>query len=581
MAGGRLSRLTNIARTVQKAAQGDIAGLASDLAKKALLVKIGLPVAAILAALLIIVVVIVGALAKAGSVAAQTCGSGAQVTGASFDTSGAGPVGPPAPAQDIPIFQGAAQQYRLGLQGPAILAAINEVETNFDTSTLPGVHSGANYAGAEGAMQFEPGTFAAYGVVGPGGANPPSPYDEIDAVYSAANLLHASGAPGDWRTAIFAYNHAGWYVDQVLSDAAQMYQSGQAAGSQGSSQPVAGPQVVVPAGTTQVADQVASSTAPDSTSGPLSLVAGQTVTVAATDFTDAHGYKGDDLNDGTMSYAELGGHSETTSTLLGGLPYMQPLTVTYNGKSVVAYKRDIGFGQGAKELDGHRYRIDLHTEVARALGFNGEGLVQITLGNAPTPQTGDIACSGTPAGPVGSSSAEFPIQPLNVVAPPGSAGTWTTDQGDDVATVNSACYPQAKEVAIGDGQITRLGIDGFGAWAPVEHITDGPLAGYYVYYGHARPDAPGIVLGSKVVTGQVISYVGCGEVGLSTGPHVEAGFTFPNGAPGALCNGSAYAMWSILRSLYAGKGIPNNVVVPAPSVQTEPPGKPCPRGPGQ
>ena len=41
------------------------------------------------------------------------------------------------------------------------------------------------------------------------------PYDPQDAIYSAANYLHASGAPGNWPAAIFAYNHAGWYVAQV------------------------------------------------------------------------------------------------------------------------------------------------------------------------------------------------------------------------------------------------------------------------------------------------------------------------------------------------------------------------------
>jgi hypothetical protein len=423
-------------------------------------------------------------------------------------------------------------------------------------------------------MQFEPGTWARYRLVGPGGANPPSPYDEIDAVWSAANYLHASGAPGDWQTAIYAYNHAGWYVSEVLSDAAVLYQSGIAGGAPG----LGGGQIPVPPGTTQEAQQVAASNTPDPTTGPLSLVPGQTVTVSATDFTDSRGYKGDDLNDGVMSYAELGGTSETTATLLGGLPYMQPLTITYQGRSVVAYKRDIGYGQGNKRLDGHRYRIDLHTEVAQALGFPGEGLVQITMGNAPSSATGDISCSGTPAGPIGSSSAEFPIQPVSLVVPPSQ---WTTDQGDDVSTIGAACFPQAKEVALGDGQIVRLGISGFGQWAPVEHITSGPLSGLYVYYGHAKPDAQGITVGSHVLTGQVISYVGCGDVGISSGPHVEAGFTFPDGSPGPLCNGSAYAMWSILRSLFAGHGIPQNVIVPSPAVETEPASKPCARGPGQ
>ena len=572
MAGGRFSRLANLGSAARRLRDGDLAGAAFGAAKSALLIKIGLPVLALLTIGVIVVVVVVGALAKIGNAAAQACGSGAQAVAAT----GADPVGSPAPAADIPIFQAASAHFWLGAQGPSILAAINEVETNFDTSSEPGVHSGSNYAGAEGAMQFEPGTWTRYEIVGPGGANPPSPYDEIDAVWTAGNYLHASGAPGDWPTAIFAYNHAGWYVSEVLADAAAMYQSGLAAGSPQST--TGGGQIPVPEGTSEVAQQVAASNTPDPIRGPLLLVPGQTVTVAATDFTDAHGYKGDDLNDGVMSYAELGGHSETTATLLGGLPYMQPLTITYRGRSVVAYKRDIGYGQGNKELDGHRYRIDLHTEVANALGFRGEGLVQITLGNAPTPTSGDITCSGAPAAPIGSTAAEFPIQPVSLVVPPSQ---WTTDQGVDVATSGAACYPQAKEVALGDGQIVRVGIDGFGEWAPVEHITSGPLSGLYVYYGHAKPDAQGIAVGTHVLTGQVISYVGCGAVGISSGPHVEVGFTFPDGAPGPLCNGSAYAMWSILRSLYEGHGIPGNVVVPSPSVQTEPATEPCARGPGQ
>jgi len=54
-----------------------------------------------------------------------------------------------------------------------VLAAIGTVESGNGTSDLPGVHSGANYAGAEGPMQFEPATFAAYGTpVPPGGAVP-------------------------------------------------------------------------------------------------------------------------------------------------------------------------------------------------------------------------------------------------------------------------------------------------------------------------------------------------------------------------------------------------------------------------
>ena len=69
-------------------------------------------------------------------------------------------------------------------------------------------------------MQFEPATFAAYDQpVPPGGANPPSPYDPTDAVYAAARMLCANGAANgaNLNQAIFDYNHASWYVTEVLS----------------------------------------------------------------------------------------------------------------------------------------------------------------------------------------------------------------------------------------------------------------------------------------------------------------------------------------------------------------------------
>jgi cell wall-associated NlpC family hydrolase len=101
----------------------------------------------------------------------------------------------------------------------SVLAAIGTVETDSGQSTLPGVWSGANSAGAEGPMQFEPPTFAAYATVGPGGARPASPYDSIDAVYTAASYLCANGAgtAGTLQEAIFDYNHSDTYLDTVLT----------------------------------------------------------------------------------------------------------------------------------------------------------------------------------------------------------------------------------------------------------------------------------------------------------------------------------------------------------------------------
>jgi hypothetical protein len=106
-----------------------------------------------------------------------------------------------------------------GLPWP-VLAGIGKVESDHGRSALPGVHSGANFAGAEGPMQFLPGTFGEFAVNADPG-QPLTPYDPADAIFTAARMLCADGARGS-RTAgieqaIFAYNHADWYVREVMS----------------------------------------------------------------------------------------------------------------------------------------------------------------------------------------------------------------------------------------------------------------------------------------------------------------------------------------------------------------------------
>ena len=132
------------------------------------------------------------------------------------------------PAAMLALYQAAAATCP-GLPW-TVLAAIGTVESGNGTSELPGVHSGANSAGAEGPMQLEPAIFAAYdGPVPPGGADPPSPYDPTDAVYAAAHDLCANGAANGaiLSAAIFAYNHSDTYVSEVL-DLAQSYGQTQA-----------------------------------------------------------------------------------------------------------------------------------------------------------------------------------------------------------------------------------------------------------------------------------------------------------------------------------------------------------------
>lgn len=96
----------------------------------------------------------------------------------------------------------------------SILAAIHKIETNY--STHPTMISSA---GAVGHMQFLPSTFKAYGVDGDEDGII-SPWSVADAIYSAANYLSANGFKNNPRGAIWCYNHADWYVNDVIQTAA-------------------------------------------------------------------------------------------------------------------------------------------------------------------------------------------------------------------------------------------------------------------------------------------------------------------------------------------------------------------------
>ncbi len=113
-----------------------------------------------------------------------------------------------------------------GLPWP-VLAGIGEAGSDHGRSPLPGVHSGRSSRGAEGPMQVEPATFSAYAT---GPDRPLSPYDPADAIYTAAAALCAqgarSGSPSGIEQAVFAYNHARWYVTEVMSWAARYVAQG-------------------------------------------------------------------------------------------------------------------------------------------------------------------------------------------------------------------------------------------------------------------------------------------------------------------------------------------------------------------
>ena len=106
----------------------------------------------------------------------------------------------------LPIYQSCGTEYGIPWQ---VLAGINKIETAFGTNL------NVSSAGAEGWMQFIPSTWAAYGVDANNDGRK-DPYNPVDAICAAARYLRAAGGDKDIRQAIFAYNHADWYVDEVL-----------------------------------------------------------------------------------------------------------------------------------------------------------------------------------------------------------------------------------------------------------------------------------------------------------------------------------------------------------------------------
>ncbi len=118
-------------------------------------------------------------------------------------------------------WRSAAKSFGLRWQ---ILAGITQVESGL------GCNMGPSSAGAIGWTQFMPATWKAWGMDANGDGKA-SPYNSVDAIFSTARYLRANGAPHNYRHAIYAYNHAGWYVNLVLRTARQFGKVNAAAAS--------------------------------------------------------------------------------------------------------------------------------------------------------------------------------------------------------------------------------------------------------------------------------------------------------------------------------------------------------------
>lgn len=123
------------------------------------------------------------------------------------------------PPSFLRLYERAAARYGLDW---AILAGIGKVECDHGRDPDPSCaqEGRVNGAGAGGPMQFIAPTWARYGVDGNGDGRIDR-WDPADAIYSAANYLRASGAPGDYGRALLSYNNAVWYVTEVQGWAAR------------------------------------------------------------------------------------------------------------------------------------------------------------------------------------------------------------------------------------------------------------------------------------------------------------------------------------------------------------------------
>jgi Transglycosylase SLT domain len=117
------------------------------------------------------------------------------------------------PTTYLQLFQASAARFCPELSW-TVLAAIGQIESG------DGANVGPSPAGALGPMQFLPSTWAVWGIDGFGQTGPPDIMNPYDAVPSAARYLCAAGASqgsSGLASAIFAYNHADWYVTEVLA----------------------------------------------------------------------------------------------------------------------------------------------------------------------------------------------------------------------------------------------------------------------------------------------------------------------------------------------------------------------------
>jgi hypothetical protein len=234
------------------------------------------PRAGVVRAALLAALVLAGLLTGVVAVAALAGANGAALE-AGAGSSVAEDPGRPSPLarREIPgeylrLYIQAARRYALDW---AVLAGIGEVECDHGRDPDPScaTQGAVNSAGAGGPMQFIAATWARYGVDG-NADGVADRWDAADAIFAAARYLAASGAPRDYRAALFAYNHASWYVADVEAWAAR-YRGSTSAAAPGPQSPEE--QEAAPTG--------ADTSLQAQTTTPVRFIAGQRAELSAGD----------------------------------------------------------------------------------------------------------------------------------------------------------------------------------------------------------------------------------------------------------------------------------------------------------
>jgi peptidoglycan hydrolase-like protein with peptidoglycan-binding domain len=224
-------------------------------------------------------------------------------------------------------------------------------------------------------------------------------------------------------------------------------------------------------------------------------------------------------------------------------------------KTLQTWLADVGYrlpptGYFGPMTKGAVARFQRANGLAPASGTVGSRTATALLSDVKATAKGSGVHDGTDPSSGNPSGWVFPLSPISRVLP---VSDWTLDQGIDIGTVGNACGSAVTEVAMTSGTIVQEGISGFGPDAPILKVDSGPDKGRYIYYGHAKPAL--VAVGTHVSAGQAIAEVGCGDVGISSGPHIEIGISTPGGP--TCCPGyqeTSPQMYSIVLALYRKAG---------------------------